>query len=249
MISTRDNGFTLVELAIALVVIGLLLGGILKGQELIENARISAAMKMIEEYKAGALAFRAKYGEYPGDIRNPAERLPNCMELTCSFGGSRDDRIIAGEEENKIYESANFAVHLTKAGFVNGPIGGTEAMMVSTDPKDRAAFFPLLPLQIAGNKKPPFLIIDYWPRLGHSATAVMVPNVVAALAGHYYDFDTTGRHAFMLDRKMDDGKLFTGDIRQGPDTSCYRVGGVAASANTDYEQGYETCNIRVFAGF
>ena len=66
------RGFTLIELAIVLVVIGLLLGGILKGQELIESARARNLISQMDSIKAAFFTFQDKYralpGDYPGDL-------------------------------------------------------------------------------------------------------------------------------------------------------------------------------------
>jgi prepilin-type N-terminal cleavage/methylation domain-containing protein len=65
----RNSGFTLVELAIVLVIIGLLVGGVLVGQDLIKAAEIRATASDIERYNTGAASFRTKYAaSVPGDI-------------------------------------------------------------------------------------------------------------------------------------------------------------------------------------
>ncbi|PCJ36553.1 MAG: prokaryotic N-methylation site [Cellvibrionales bacterium] len=66
--STRQSGFTLVEIAIVLVIIGLILGGVLKGQVLIDNAKYKNFVKDIESYRAGVYTFQDTYRALPGDI-------------------------------------------------------------------------------------------------------------------------------------------------------------------------------------
>lgn len=70
--SKHNAGFTLVELAIVLVIIGLLVGGILVGQDLIKAAEINSTTSQMARYDQAANAFRTKYNGYPGDLRNPA---------------------------------------------------------------------------------------------------------------------------------------------------------------------------------
>jgi len=62
-----QKGFTLVEIAIVLVIIGLLLGGVLKGQELINSAKIKADTDTLVALQAGAYAYKDRIGDYPGD--------------------------------------------------------------------------------------------------------------------------------------------------------------------------------------
>lgn len=65
--STRQSGFTLVEIAIVLVIIGLLLGGVLKGQELIENARIKSIVNDMKAVQAAYNGYLDRYKVIPGD--------------------------------------------------------------------------------------------------------------------------------------------------------------------------------------
>lgn len=68
----KQSGFTLVELSIVLVIIGLLLGGIVKAQALIENAQIRADIKKLNEFKIITLLYRDKLSTLPGeDASNP----------------------------------------------------------------------------------------------------------------------------------------------------------------------------------
>ena len=74
----KQKGFTLVELAIVMTIIGLLIGGILKGQELMENARISATIAQVKSYEAATTTFRDSFNAFPGDMPSANLRVPNC---------------------------------------------------------------------------------------------------------------------------------------------------------------------------
>ena len=63
----NNKGFTLVELAIVLVIIGILLGGIIKGQELIKNAKMKRLYSTYREVTAATYSYYDRYGKYPGD--------------------------------------------------------------------------------------------------------------------------------------------------------------------------------------
>jgi prepilin-type N-terminal cleavage/methylation domain-containing protein len=65
---TRSSGFTLIEMSIVLVVIGLVVGGILTGQSLIAAAGVRAQIAQIENFNTAANTFFEKYGYLPGDI-------------------------------------------------------------------------------------------------------------------------------------------------------------------------------------
>ena len=66
-----NAGFTLIELSIVLVITGLIIGGILVGQDLIKAAAVRAQISQIEKYQTAVNTFRGKYGYLPGDITDP----------------------------------------------------------------------------------------------------------------------------------------------------------------------------------
>lgn len=78
-----QKGFTLVELSIVLVIIGLIIGGVLKGQELIANAQIKNVASQMQGYQAAFQAFRDKYNALPGDLVGADNLIPGCAAAPC----------------------------------------------------------------------------------------------------------------------------------------------------------------------
>src|SRR5919204_594676 len=81
----KQAGFTLVEIAIVLVIIGLLLGGILKGQELIKSAQVRNLIDQSSSIQAAYYGFVDRYHQIPGDMKGNAackligNQVPNCV--------------------------------------------------------------------------------------------------------------------------------------------------------------------------
>lgn len=86
-------GFTLVELSIVTVVIGLLVGGTLAGMRLVENSRTHKTIQQMKAIESATLTFRDVYRGLPGDLRNPSTRLADCLAMPCSRSGD-GNRII-----------------------------------------------------------------------------------------------------------------------------------------------------------
>ena len=65
--------FSLVELSIVLVILGLLVGGILSGQSLIRAATLRSFVKQHEQHYTAVMSFRDKYSQLPGDMNNATQ--------------------------------------------------------------------------------------------------------------------------------------------------------------------------------
>ena len=122
------SGFSLVELSIVLVILGLLTGGILTGQNLIRAAELRSVVTEFQRYQTAARTFRDKYFALPGDMGNavsfwgtaatcpPTNSAPLSGGTTCNGDGT-------GKVETGI-EGFLFWQHLSSAGLIEGNYTG-----------------------------------------------------------------------------------------------------------------------------
>ncbi|MES2674854.1 MAG: prepilin-type N-terminal cleavage/methylation domain-containing protein [Pseudomonadota bacterium] len=186
-----QSGFTLVEIAIVLVIIGLLLGGVLKGTELIESAKVKRGVNEINGVIAALYAYQDRYQRLPGDD-GPIATLT-------ARGGAWSTVTLAGAPANgallvtlaQTFTAAGehwaFWQHLRAAGFVTG---NPAAAAVDTLPRN--AFGGLIGITTAG--------------VGGPATNQITGRIVCSS-------QVPGKSAQALDTQMDDGNGSTGRMR------------------------------------
>jgi len=243
----KESGFTLVELAISLMIIGLLIGAVLKGQELIENARSAAWTKQINSYITAYNSFRNTYAAIPGDMIDAQTRLPSCSADPCVNGDG--DRMLSPITNTNLTvpttamaltgEKRNFWIHLTKAGLINGvdtttalgtafvkfgkelPAGQTTSTGFTTDGMYDGNFFGVL---IKGGN-----YIDISGAFGTDQTIMAL----------------TPSAALYIDTKLDDGLPSTGNIMAGgnyaaaSDANCWTATGYTVTYNS------RVCNLHI----
>lgn len=184
----KQTGFTLIEIAIVLVIIGLLLGGVLKGQELINGARVKNLATDFRTVPVFIYGYQDKYRRLPGDDPAADTHVGGTPATTPSGDG---DGVIEGQWNSvtETDESIRFWQHVRLAGFAPG----------STATPTSANVNDFLPRNALGGK------------VGVSSSSPITSHT----GGSYFVCSEaiSGVFAKQLDVTFDDGETSTGSMR------------------------------------
>ena len=184
----QQAGFTLVEIAIVLVIIGLLLGGVLKGQEMIENGKIKSVISDMKGVSAAFYSYQDRYRAVPGDDAAATTRFASAGTTVQNGGGTgalAGPYLTIGVAPGPAAETSNFWQHVRLAGFLSGDLitnnGGNNAISASGGAigvQDTTAAYGLAGIKVCVGSVP-------------------------------------SKHAQSIDTQLDDGLATTGSYRAG----------------------------------
>lgn len=243
-----QKGFTLVELAIVMTIIGLLIGGILKGQELMDNARVSATVAQEKGFEAATTTFRDTYNSFPGDVPNADSRIPGCdgAKFLCAvkaatagdyligantwadattWQGTAGGMAPAAAGVAQVDEPEMYWMHLLQAnlitGVTNAPIQATTPLafgITHPEAKMGGGFIVGYANGTIGKGSP-------MPAgTGVAGTVLMiVPSLGTGVTNTSAVQAMTPSRAAQIDRKLDDGKPGSGLVQAyGVQASCWK---------------------------
>ncbi|MEI7429172.1 MAG: prepilin-type N-terminal cleavage/methylation domain-containing protein [Betaproteobacteria bacterium] len=190
----QQSGFTLVEIAIVLVIIGLLLGGVLKGQELINSAKVKNFATDFRNIPLFIYGYQDKYRALPGDDLNVVTHVgagvPGDGSGVLGVGTTLANWWDAATTAS---ETVEFWEHVRRANLAAGPV----PILTDAD----------LPKNAEGG----------WIGI-ESGSSVAANQYITGLSGSYIVCSSgiLGKFAKQLDVTMDDGNPFTGSVRAVP---------------------------------
>lgn len=192
----RQQGFTLVEIGVVLVIIGLLLGAVLKGQQMIRSAQVFNLAQAMTGYRSAFSAFEDRYRMIPGDSSAASTKVGNGAAncTLCCDNGLVDCWANVSLVNN----------HLVAAGFLSVPKLSAQVDIWPWHPSTRDGY-----LTVAGNS---LVYVMYtgafintngvYPASPQAHVVMAGPNLSSSLIAE-------------LDRKIDDGHGWTGPLRFG----------------------------------
>jgi prepilin-type N-terminal cleavage/methylation domain-containing protein len=259
---SRRNGFSLVELSIVLVILGLLTGGILTGQNLIRAAELRSILTEFRNYQTAIQTFRSQYFALPGDMIN-AENFwgtnPNgCPDVskdqtsrkeTCNGNGNGIVSMHGvvgtanGTSAENYVEQYTFWQHLANAGLIEGSYTGNfQSVSTDTRLKGQAAGLNTPASRVGGTGWALYTV--YFTSHGNYAYGTSAsfqglswgssPSAPPA-NWNYADRDAlTPEEAWGIDKKTDDGMPGTGKVTVSQYADCT----LNTSSATDYTGTY-----------
>lgn len=204
-----EAGFTLVELAIVLVIIGLIIGGVLVGQDLIKAAEIRSTISQVERYNASVNAFRDKYRYLPGDIPAAAALNFGFVTRAGTVGQGDGNTLLEGSAANATVldgETTLFWRDLYEAQLIENNFSvATDAPTTCANPSACKAYMPDAKMG-RGN----FLTV--YSQTGKNFFHIIGINDVNAGA-YTVRLAMSPQEAFNIDAKIDDSLPLTGGVR------------------------------------
>lgn len=252
------NGFSLLELSIVLVIIGLIAGGIVAGSSMIRAAELRAVITEYNQFKTATYTFRDKYLALPGDIRNATafwgDNTTHCADAAVADGtpgtcnGDGDSLIEFGPAASQEGEIWMYWQHLSNAELISGEFtglagGGSSSHSVLDENVPESKFSGAgWTIQTWNNVSTTSAFVKYYKNhfvFGASGATNSTSGLVL-----------TPAEAWGIDKKIDDGKPGTGSLMVSSITTCTN-----AANNTDYDTDYRldsddiACPLRFITGF
>ena len=201
----NQSGFTLIEIAIVLVIIGLLIGGVLKGQELINSAKVKNLATDFKNIPVFIYGYQDKFKALPGDDSAAVTHLGAACVAPC-LNSTGSNGVIGGVSATDKWDSTVatdetqlFWIHVRLAGLAPGPTSGASDYRPTNSADGR--------IGIQSNISS-----------GNGTFTTIIQNAAGAaslMTGTYIICSTQilGKFVKQLDTTMDDGNTDTGSMR------------------------------------
>ncbi len=228
------RGFTLIELSVVLVIIGLLVAGIMTGHLLLESARLQRAVRDFEEVNTSLMTFIIKYNALPGDMANATG-----LWGQYGFGGETENGDGNGQMDDCSAETRRVFNHLSLAGLTKGDYSPNGLSNPNYDIIGQS--FPLSALNDSYGLKVSTLVglaggSAAWAALDGLHVIKVHQRGANCLGGNVPLY--SGNQMWQFDLKFDDGKPGKGKIiGRGSPITCIVS---SIDANTDYATSSST---------
>lgn len=247
-------GFSLVELSIVLVILGLLTGGILGGQSLIKAAELRTVTVEYQQWQVAVNTFKGKYFALPGDMKNASQfwgaAATNGVGTTCSdvvstgaatCNGNGDGLIEITEEGTWTNGYLRAWQHLANAGLITGTFAGTRHPSGSNHEDWHVPGWNVPQAKIGGGTGWGMCASDM-ASFGKGMRNVFVlgaPGWTSEPCCMGFSSALGGQDAWQIDTKLDDGNPAKGSITA---IHGYDIPNYDGCTDTGWDEDVETSN-------
>lgn len=248
------QGFTLVELSIVLVIIGLLIGGILVGQSLIDSVKSSRLLQTMKQVEVFSSVYKQRFRKLPGDD-NAAQQKFGASKCGGGCNGNGDG-VILGSSGTTTFEGVRFWHHLKLSGILEGSgidIIAPTSLLGTWDGNAylAAKYIPEFKdieknLSIIGLGNP-----SVYSGLASCAEAMIIGKATytsstpGGMINGYHPNALNSKYVKYLDNKIDDYNPYTGKIMADnvSVSGCLGASGYRTGAANGYQPVDQQCNI------
>ena len=218
-------------MSIVLVIIGLIVGGVLVGQDLIAAARIRSQLSQIDKYNTAVITFRLKYNVLPGDMLPDQATAFGFFHRSGGYGDGDGDGYVGDSHSGLVGENVLFWTDLSAAGLIEGSFNDNSDALVwaGTD----AQFAAEMPRAKIGNGN--FIFVDGmyygfippvtsgWAILHMNGFQIIKTTYLVEEVGS--DAGLTAVESYNMDQKVDDGLPLSGKViaMYGSDKPGYEI--------------------------
>lgn len=262
----NNGGFTLLELSIVVMIIGLIMGGILVAQDLLNAAQMRATITKLEKINTAITTFKMKYNALPGDMLSSDAAAFGFFAITGANAGA----VGYGDGDSIIQDAAGMGAlnaeplliwrHLSDAGLIEGGFGADLTVTNGTSPtaitRGDAMGRYVPPAALTSNY---FVIGTGNAKVGGTNTSISISGIsfmtgAGPQADTLYTNALTPVNAYNLDMKIDDGNAMTGNARAWYMTNGYygvpatvAQGCIDAANNYILTSSSKVCQLRMRA--
>lgn len=238
-IPTNMRGFTIIEISIVLVVIGLIVGGITTGQSMIRQTRINSIPVDAQKYISAATQFKEKYGALPGDFSSATSYWSSATN------GDGDGQVDFGAEEFGFWQQMAFASLIEGKYSGAAGSGGTREHMIGTNSPESKIKGGGYGVEYIGTQTASgtFFDANYGNTMyfgGFVATTIPIKSII------------TGIEAYNIDLKLDDGLPAYGNImsiKSGTGYNSCTTTAVSATSAYNSSSSSNICSLIFITGF
>jgi prepilin-type N-terminal cleavage/methylation domain-containing protein len=256
------RGFTLLEMSIVLVVIGLLVGGIMLGRSILTTSRLQTVITDADNYTTAIGNFKQQYQGLPGDLVNATSfwgtdstSCPSGGGTTGTCNGNGDGQIGGISGSGNEFESFRFWQHLHLAGFAtqnfSGVAGSSSTLnaVIGTNVPSGSMEGSGFSVVWEGGGNAMADTTNYYT--GSYNNILVFGNIITKKLT--YGPILTPDQAASLDRKIDDGVPGTGNVRTMLPTSTYApscaVGSTASTSTYNTSSSGVLCSLIFLTGY